>query len=158
MLFLIYPLRYGDTLVQVVSESGTRSNLVAGNRPVPDNDGSLICYMTYKAFKFARGDEIPITSGGRLGFCPSGDYFFHYDSTRRGAVLRTRWPDVPLFELPTNFWPHNIFVRTNDIYVFGHKDPPGPNRLGPAWGLVYASKDGFHLEKEIDLSAFQRVF
>jgi hypothetical protein len=62
-----------------------------------------------------------------------------------------------LFELPTNFWPHNIFVRTNDIYVFGHKDPPGPNRLGPAWGLVYASKDGFHLEKEIDLSAFHGV-
>lgn len=158
MLFLSIPVRGRGTLVQVVSQSGTRTNFVEGGAPVVNDDGSPICYWVKGAFKFASGYEIPRTFAGRIGFCPSRDYFFHLESTNSRAVFRTTAPDKPLFQLPKNFWPQDIFVRTNDIYLFGQKDPPGPNQLGPAWGLVYAkSETGFQLEKEIDLSAFSGV-
>ena len=158
MLFISVPVRTGGTLVQIVSQSGTRTNFVGGGHPVVNDDGSPICYWVEGAFKFSSGYEIPRTFAGDIGFCPGRDYFFHYDSTNSRAVFRTHAPDKPLFRLPQNFWPQAIFVSTNDIYLFGHKDAPDPNRLGPAWGLVYAKKEaGFRIEKEIDLSAFSGV-
>jgi len=155
MLFLSSPIRGGGTLVQIVSHSGTRTNFVEGRAPVVNDDCSPICYIAKNAFKFSSGCEILRTFAGRIGFCPSRDYFFRCESVT-GAVFRTSTPEIPLFELPKTFWPQSIFLRTNDIYLFGRKTEPGANR-SVAWGLVYASKGGFRLENEIDLSAFNGV-
>jgi hypothetical protein len=90
------------SLVEIVSQAGVTFERFASGRPVIDDDGELVAWVTnlqaratakgvVKALAFTGGEEIPIVftnaSPARFEFAPGGQYFLLVEAQSAVAVL-----------------------------------------------------------------------
>jgi hypothetical protein len=153
-------------LLAIVSE-GVQVKTIPGETAAVDEHGRPICLYSNSSggrfFVFPRGEKLPHEPGAIIGFSPDASVFFlsSLGSAIGAPLFQTADPLDPVVHLPDRFVPQTVFVRTNEIFVFGQRARPNarPGDRSQCWGLVLQLDQGkgVGLVREIDLSRFGSV-
>jgi hypothetical protein len=153
-------------LLAIVSEE-IQVKTIPGETAEVDEHGRPICLYSNSSagrfFVFPRGEKLPHLPGAVIRFSPDASIFFltSLGPTNGAPLFRAADPLQPFFFLPEWFIPQSVFVRTNEIFVFGQRARPNarPGDRSKCWGVVLLSGQGkgVGLVGEIDLSRFGSV-
>jgi hypothetical protein len=150
----------------ILSEQGSDIKAIPMDTTEVDESGRPICrYVDVpgsRSFAFSGGGRLPHEEGAFMKFSPDRGVFFISASTttRQARVFLTAEPLGPSVRLPDWFGPQAIFVRTNEIFVFGQRPGPDPRPGYPSkcWGLLLSGDwPRVSVKREIDLSRFGAV-